>query len=141
MPAILKRTIPPKNDKTANRPQETRRCRTVVAGREPSRHEQTVATQALRTDADADAGFAHPHGVGPLDVVFLLNNNLIGFTRSARKHRVERARVLTVGPDWTGRQLEVVAVIEQGRVVVMHAMDARPKLTRLYTERMNDGAP
>ena len=50
-------------------------------------------------------------------------------------------RVLAVGPDWTGCQLEVVAVIEQGRVVVIHAMDARPKLIRLYTERMNDDAP
>ena len=108
------------------------------------------------------AGFAHPHRVEPLDVAFLLNNNLISFTRSARKHRVGRARVLTVlatsplvefategdhrvrvlavGPDWTGRQLEVVAVIEQGRVVVIHAMDARPKLTRLYTERIDDDA-
>ena len=108
------------------------------------------------------AGFAHPHRVEPLDVTFLLNNNLISFTRSARKHRVGRARVLTVlatsplvefategdqrvrvlavGPDWTGRQLEVVAVIEQGRVVVIHAMDARPKLIRLYTEGIDDGA-
>lgn len=99
----------------------------------------------------------------PLDLAFLLNNNLISFTRSARKHRIGRARVLSVlatsplveltadgdhrvrilavGPDWTGRQLEVVAVIEQGRVVVIHAMDARPKLIRLYTERTSDGAP
>jgi hypothetical protein len=51
-----------------------------------------------------------------------------------------RVRVLAVGPDWTGRQLEVVAVIEQGRVVVIHAMDARPKLIRLYTEGIDDGA-
>ena len=98
----------------------------------------------------------------PLDVAFLLNNNRIGFTRSARKHRVGRARVLAVlatsplvefategdqrvrvlavGPDWTGRQLEVVAVIEQGRVVVIHAMDARPKLISFYTERISDGS-
>lgn len=99
----------------------------------------------------------------PLDIAFLLNNNLIGFTRSSRKHRVGRARVLTVlaanpivdltaegdhqvrilavGHDWTGRQLEVVAVMEQGHVIVIHVMDARPKLIRLYAERMNDGAP
>ena len=50
-------------------------------------------------------------------------------------------RVLAVGPDWTGRQWEAVAVIEQGREVVIHAMDARPKLIRLYTERISDGAP
>lgn len=98
----------------------------------------------------------------PLDIVFLLNNNLISFTRSSRKHRIGRARVLTVlaanpivditaegdhrvrllavGSDWTGRQLEVVAVMEQGRVIVIHAMDARPKLIRLYAEKVDDGA-
>ena len=99
----------------------------------------------------------------PLDIAFLLNNNLIGFAQSARRHRIGRARVLTVlaanpivditadgdhrvrvlaiGPDWTGRQLEVVAVIEQDRVIVIHAMDARPKLIRLYEEKISDGAP
>ena len=97
----------------------------------------------------------------PVDIAFLLNNNRVRFTRSSRKHRVGRARIrtvlatnpvvditaegdlrarlLAVGPDWTGRQLEVVAVIEEGYVVVIHAMDARPKLIRLYTERRDDG--
>lgn len=99
----------------------------------------------------------------PLDIAFLLNNNLIGFAQSSRRHRVGRARVLTVlaaspivnistegdhrvrilavGTDWTGRRLEVVAVIEQDRVVVIHAMDARPKLIRLYEEKVDDGTP
>ena len=98
----------------------------------------------------------------PLDIAFLLNNNPIGFTRSSRKHRIGRARVLTVlaanpivdftaegdhrvrllavGSDWTGRQLEVVAVMEQGHVLVIHVMDARPKLIRLYAEKVDHGA-
>ena len=96
-----------------------------------------------------------------VDIAFLLNNNRVRFTRSSRKHRVgrarvrtvlatnpvvdittegdHRARILAVGPDWTGRQLEVVAVIEEGYIVVIHAMDARPKLIRLYSERRDDG--
>lgn len=88
----------------------------------------------------------------PLDIVFLLNNNLIAFARvltvlaanpivditAESDHRV---RILAVGTDWTGRRLEVVAVMEQDRVVVIHAMDARPKLIRLYEEKINDGAP
>ena len=99
----------------------------------------------------------------PLDILFLLNNNLISFTQSARKHRIGRTRVLTVlaaspivnisdegdgrvrllavGPDWTGRRLEVVAVTEGGHVIVIHAMDARPKLIRLYEEGISNGTP
>ena len=99
----------------------------------------------------------------PLDLTLLFNNNGVGFTRSARKHRIGRARVLTVlatsplvditlegdrfprvlavGTDWSGRLLEVVAVIERGRLVVIHAMDARPKLIRLYAEGRDHGTP
>lgn len=101
--------------------------------------------------------------VTPLDLPFALNNNGIGFARSSRRHRIGRARVLAVlaasplvditteghvrprvlavGSDWTGRLLEVVAVVEDDRLVVIHAMDARPKLIRMYAERMRDGAP
>lgn len=97
----------------------------------------------------------------PLELTYLLKIDPISFTRSARKHRIgrarvlavlavnplveitaggrHRARILAVGPDWTGRQLELVAVIEQGHVVVIHAMDARPKLVRLYAEGIHDG--
>ncbi len=92
----------------------------------------------------------------PLDIVFLLNNNLIGFTQSARRHRVGRERVrhvlrhvaaltvdegpplrlLLVGEDHTGRRLEVVAVWEFPRLIVIHAMDARQAIIRRYEEGM-----
>jgi len=94
-----------------------------------------------------------------IDIAFLLNNNDLGFAQSARRHRIGRARVesvllshtyveieqggrrrlLWVGADWSGRRLEVVAVIETQRLIVIHAMDARPKLIRLYAERFNRG--
>lgn len=90
----------------------------------------------------------------PLDIIFLLNNNLIRFTQSARRHRIGRARVrhvlrhaqavtvddgppprlLLVGEDHTGRKLEVIAVWEFPRLVVIHVMDARPVLVRRYEE-------
>lgn len=105
------------------------------------------------------AGFAHPHRVEPLDVVFLLNNNLIRFTQSARRHRIGRARarhvlghapavtvdvgpplrLLFVGEDHTGRTLEIVAVWEFPRLYVIHVMDARPAVVRRYEEGMQDG--
>lgn len=95
----------------------------------------------------------------PLDVAFLLNNNLVGFTRSARRHRIGRARVrhvlrharavtvdngpplrlLIVGEDHTGRRLEVVAVWEFPRLIVIHAMDARLVVVRRYEKGMHDG--
>ena len=95
----------------------------------------------------------------PLDVAFLLNNNFIGFTQSARRHRIGRAlirhvllqatavtvdsgpplRLLLVGEDHTGRRLEVVAVWESPRVIVIHAMDARLAVVRRYEEGMRNG--
>jgi hypothetical protein len=97
--------------------------------------------------------------VQPLDVVFLLNNNLIRFTQSARRHRIGRARVrhvlrhttavtvddgppprlLLVGENHTGRKLEIVAVWEFPRLFVIHVMDARPVIVRRYEEGMRDG--
>lgn len=81
----------------------------------------------------------------------------IEFAQSARKHRIGRARVRQViddpvvaitlsaesdlderlvflGDDATGRALEVMAVrIERG-LLVIHAMDLRPKWRPLYEE-------
>ena len=105
------------------------------------------------------AGFAHAHRVEPLDVTFLLNNNLIRFTQSARRQRIGRARarhvllhtsavtvdvgpplrLLFVGEDHTGRTLEIVAVWEFPRLFVIHVMDARPVIVRRYEEGMRDG--
>ena len=91
-----------------------------------------------------------------IDIAFLLNNNAVRFTQSARRHRIGRARVLSVlsatayvdvsspaeqrtrvlfvGRDWTGRLLEVTAVIEEHQAVVIHAMDARPSVIRRYVD-------
>jgi hypothetical protein len=97
--------------------------------------------------------------VQPLDIAFLLNNNLISFTQSARRHRIGRERVrhvlryaqavtvddgppvrlLVVGADHTGRTLEIVAVWEFPRLFVIHAMDARHVVVRRYEEKMRDG--
>lgn len=98
-----------------------------------------------------------------IDIAFLLNNNALRFTQSSRKHRIGRGRVLSVisttpyvdvsspagyrprilfiGHDWTGRLLEVIAVIEEDHVVVIHAMDARPSVIRRYFEGTGHGAP
>lgn len=95
----------------------------------------------------------------PLDIAFLLNNNLTRFTQSARRHRIGRARVrhvlrharavtvddgppvrlLVVGEDNTGRTLEIVAVWEFPRLFVIHVMDARPVVVRRYEKGMRDG--
>jgi hypothetical protein len=96
-----------------------------------------------------------------IDFAFLLNNNAVSFTQSARRHRIGRARVLSVlsatayvdvsspaeqgtrvlfvGRDWTGRLLEVIAVIEENQAVVIHAMDARPSVVRRYVEGTQRG--
>lgn len=96
-----------------------------------------------------------------IDIALLLNNNQVQFTQSARRHRVGRARVmwglattrfvdvsaesdqqvriLLVGRDWSGRLLEVIAVIEDHRAVVIHAMDARPNVVRRYVEGLSHG--
>lgn len=96
-----------------------------------------------------------------LDIPLLLNNNQVAFTQSARRHRVGRARVLSVlelhgyveieqagrirllwvGADWSGRLLEVIAVVEDSQLVVIHAMDAQRKLIDLYAARGRHGTP
>jgi hypothetical protein len=81
----------------------------------------------------------------------------VAFARSARKHKVGRARVLQViddpvveartqvsgfddrlvflGADATGRLLEVMAVeLVDGTLLVIHAMDLRAKWRTLYEE-------
>lgn len=45
-----------------------------------------------------------------------------------------RVRVLYLGDDATGRPLEVIAVEESDRLVVIHAMDLRDKFRTLYEE-------
>lgn len=82
---------------------------------------------------------------------------LIEFTQSARKHRIGRARVrqvladpiaeailpaeqgrqkrlVFVGDDESGRALEVMAVRTNRGLLVIHAMDLRPKWRTLYEE-------
>ena len=81
----------------------------------------------------------------------------VEFTQSARKHRVGRKRVLEVlalpivvitlndahgrdkrlvflGKDHSGRVLEVMAVEIVGGLLVIHAMDIRPKWRKVYEE-------
>ena len=81
----------------------------------------------------------------------------IVFTQSSRRHRVGRTRirdvlaapvvvveiarvveqaprVLLLGPDRSGRVLEVVVVMEPDRVIVIHAMDIRTRFYGLYEE-------
>jgi len=90
----------------------------------------------------------------------MLNNNevvLVEFTQSSRRHKIGRARVrqvladpvvvvrieephdprvrmLYLGDDVSGRALEVIAVEESDRLVVIHAMDLRDKFRKLYEE-------
>ena len=45
-----------------------------------------------------------------------------------------RVRLLYLGDDASGRALEVIAVEEADRLVVIHAMDLRPKFRGLYEE-------
>jgi hypothetical protein len=82
---------------------------------------------------------------------------LIEFTQSARKHRIGRDRVrqvvanplveavmpggdglqdrrVFVGDDDSGRALEVMAVQTENGLLVIHAMDLRPKWRALYEE-------
>jgi hypothetical protein len=81
----------------------------------------------------------------------------VEFTQSTRRHKIGRARVrqaladpvvvvrieephdprvrmLYLGDDESGRALEVVAVEEADRLVVIHAMDLRAKFRMLYEE-------
>lgn len=82
---------------------------------------------------------------------------LVEFTQSARKHRIGRARVRQVladpvaeatlaagsdpqerlvfpGDDASGRALEVMAVRTDRGLLVIHAMDLRPKWRHLFEE-------
>lgn len=82
---------------------------------------------------------------------------IVEFTQSSRRHKIGRARirhviadpvtvvrlevddeprvrVLFLGDDASGRALEVIAVDEGDRLVVIHAMDLRSKFRKLYEE-------
>lgn len=82
---------------------------------------------------------------------------VVEFAQSARRHRIGRGRVLEVladpvvvlnvpdargrqgrivflGDDATGRALEVMAVATERGLLVIHAMDLRPKWRRYYEE-------
>jgi hypothetical protein len=52
----------------------------------------------------------------------------IVFTQSSRRHRVGRTRIRDV------LAAPVVVVMEPDRVIVIHAMDIRPKFYGLYEE-------
>ena len=95
-----------------------------------------------------------------VDAPVLLHNNervRVEFTQAARRHRIGKARVrqvlanplvveriveeqdprvrlLILGDDNSGRALEVIAVEEDEALVVIHAMDLRPKFRALYEE-------
>lgn len=94
----------------------------------------------------------------------MLNNNTevrVEFTQSSRRHKIGKARVrqvladpivvnrivedhdprirlLILGDEDTGRALEVIAVEDDDVLVVIHAMDLRPKFRRLYDEGKRD---
>lgn len=104
--------------------------------------------------------FARHRPSGELTGYILLNNNvgvIVEFTSSSRRHKVGRARIrqvmadpvavvrieeesdprvrlLYLGDDATGRALEVIAVEESDRLVVIHAMDLRDKFRTIYEE-------
>ncbi|MFM8894403.1 MAG: hypothetical protein ACKOE2_03255 [Actinomycetales bacterium] len=82
---------------------------------------------------------------------------IVGFTQSSRRHKIGHARIrqfiadpvtvvrleaddeprvrgLILGDDASGRALEVIAVDEGDRLVVIHAMDLRSKFRKLYEE-------
>lgn len=84
----------------------------------------------------------------------------IAFTQSARRHKIGRARVrevlsepvavievstppdlptrfLVIGEDFSGRPLEVIVLREDERLVVIHAMDLRPKYRAFYEEGLD----
>lgn len=50
-----------------------------------------------------------------------------------------RVRLLILGSDHSGRVLEVMAVEEDDRLVVIHAMDIRPKFRALCEEGLRHG--
>jgi hypothetical protein len=81
----------------------------------------------------------------------------VEFTQSSRRHKIGKARVrqvlanpivverivaeqdprvrlLILGDDDSGRALEVIAVEEDEVLVVIHAMDLRPKFRALFEE-------
>lgn len=81
----------------------------------------------------------------------------VEFAQSSRKHRVGRARILEVlanpevvftledlgmredrlvflGPDSSGRILEVMGILIDGGLLVIHAMDIRTKWRSMYEE-------
>ena len=85
----------------------------------------------------------------------------VEFAQSARKHRVGRARVrqalanalvkasipadserqeriVFLGADDSGRVLEVLAVAIEGGLLVIHAMDLRPKWRDLYEKALRE---
>lgn len=100
------------------------------------------------------------HRPAGIDETIVFNNNTsvrVEFTQSARRHKIGKARVrqvlvnpivvnrivedhdprirlLILGDDDTGRALEVIAVEEDHVLVVIHAMDLRPKFRTLYDE-------
>jgi len=85
----------------------------------------------------------------------------VQLTQAARKHRVGKARIVDVmtnpyvitelestkggdqrimflGDDHTGRALEVVAIRQDDRCLVVHAMDLRKKFRAAYEEGRSD---
>jgi len=70
------------------------------------------------------------HKVGRLRARQVVNAPLVVVELGARHGRLPR--VLFLGDDATGRPLEVIAVHEGDRLVVIHVMDLRPKYRLLY---------
>lgn len=75
---------------------------------------------------------ARSHEIGKARVRQVLANPVV-VDRIVEEHD-PRVRLLILGYDGTGRDLEVIAVEEYEVLVVIHAMDLRQKFRALYEE-------
>ncbi len=82
---------------------------------------------------------ARRHKIGRARVLSVLNNPTVTATIPAPADGLTAERTLWLGADHTGRVLEVVTVNIPGGVLVLHAMDIRDKYRPMYVEQKGSG--